>query len=119
MRFQHLSVNTLFSSYRFIHLVPVCYIPRVETKERECWKFLDWRLNSENDYQSSRNINRQAAIKCLYSRRLCLCLSLSALSVCLLLVYLSISYLNNTDHKLEEFLFGLQTLMIDLLSCYL
>ena len=27
------------------HLVPVCYIPRVETKERECWKFLDWRLN--------------------------------------------------------------------------
>ena len=27
--------------------MPVCYIPRVETKERECWKFLDWRLNSE------------------------------------------------------------------------
>ena len=24
-------------------------IPRVETKKRECWKFLDWRLNSEND----------------------------------------------------------------------
>ena len=20
-----------------------------ETKKRECWKFLDWRLNSEND----------------------------------------------------------------------
>ena len=30
-------------------LVLVCYIPRVETKERECWKFLDWRLASEND----------------------------------------------------------------------
>ena len=24
-------------------------IPRVETKKRECWKFLDWRMNSEND----------------------------------------------------------------------
>ena len=24
-------------------------IPRVETKKRECWKFLDWRLNPEND----------------------------------------------------------------------
>merc|ERR1711884_835945 len=23
-----------------------CYIPRVEAKERECWKILDWRLNS-------------------------------------------------------------------------
>eukprot|EP00415_Alexandrium_ostenfeldii_P000425 UN0425 len=32
-----------------IHIVPVCYIPRVEAKERECWKFLDWRLNSENE----------------------------------------------------------------------
>ena len=28
--------------------LPGGYIPRVE-KERECWKFLDWRLNSEND----------------------------------------------------------------------
>ena len=26
-----------------------CYIPRVETNERECWKFLDWRLASENE----------------------------------------------------------------------
>ena len=23
--------------------------PVKETKERECWKFLDWRLNPEND----------------------------------------------------------------------
>ena len=38
-----------FEEKRKSHLVPVCYIPRVETKERECWKFLDWRLNSEND----------------------------------------------------------------------
>ena len=30
-------------------LVPGGNIPRVETKKRECWKFLDWRLNSEND----------------------------------------------------------------------
>ena len=29
--------------------VPGGYIVRVETKERECWKFLDWRLNPEND----------------------------------------------------------------------
>jgi len=29
--------------------VPGGNIPRVETKKRECWKFLDWRLNSEND----------------------------------------------------------------------
>ena len=29
--------------------VPDGYIPRLESKERECWKFLDWRLNSEND----------------------------------------------------------------------
>ena len=25
------------------------YIPRLEIMERECWKFLDWRLNSDND----------------------------------------------------------------------
>ena len=25
------------------------YIPRLESKEWECWKLLDWRLNSEND----------------------------------------------------------------------
>ena len=30
-------------------LVPGGYIPRLESKERECWKFLDKRLNSEND----------------------------------------------------------------------
>ena len=30
-------------------LLLICYIPRVEAKERECWKFLDWRLNSENE----------------------------------------------------------------------
>ena len=29
--------------------VPDGYIPRLESKKRECWKFLDWRLNSEND----------------------------------------------------------------------
>ena len=29
--------------------VPGGNIPRVETKKRECWKFLDSRLNSEND----------------------------------------------------------------------
>jgi len=29
--------------------VPGGYIPRVETNERECWKFLDWRLASENE----------------------------------------------------------------------
>ena len=29
--------------------VPGGNIPRVETKKRECWKFLDWRMNSEND----------------------------------------------------------------------
>ena len=23
--------------------------PAIESKERECWKFLDWQLNSEND----------------------------------------------------------------------
>ena len=23
-------------------LVPGCYIPRIEAKEKECWKFLDW-----------------------------------------------------------------------------
>jgi hypothetical protein len=35
---------------RFQQAIPLPggYIPRVE-KERECWKFLDWRLNSEND----------------------------------------------------------------------
>jgi hypothetical protein len=27
---------------------PGGYIPRLESKERECWKFLDWQLNSEN-----------------------------------------------------------------------
>ena len=32
-----------------ILFVPGGNIPRVETKKRECWKFLDWRLNSEND----------------------------------------------------------------------
>ena len=29
--------------------VPGGKIPRVETNERECWEFLDWRLASEND----------------------------------------------------------------------
>merc|ERR1711972_811027 len=33
----------------FLDSVPGGYIVRVETKERECWKFLDWRLNQEND----------------------------------------------------------------------
>ena len=28
--------------------MPGGYIPRLESKERECWKFLDWQLNSEN-----------------------------------------------------------------------
>ena len=37
------------TSVRFSDLVPDGYIPRLESKERECWKFLDWRLNSEND----------------------------------------------------------------------
>ena len=31
--------------------VPGGYIPRLESKEWECWKFLDWRLNEENDSQ--------------------------------------------------------------------
>ena len=37
--------------YLYFHylLVPDGYIPRLESKEMECWKFLDWRLNSEND----------------------------------------------------------------------
>ena len=39
-------------------LHPVCYIPRVEAKERECWKFFDWRLNSENESR----INGQPSI---------------------------------------------------------
>ena len=34
---------------RYIHLMPGGYIPRLEIMERECWKFLDWRLNSDND----------------------------------------------------------------------
>ena len=34
---------------KLIEFVPGGNIPRVETKKRECWKFLDWRLNSEND----------------------------------------------------------------------
>ena len=29
--------------------LPGGYVPRLESKERECWKFLDWQLNSEND----------------------------------------------------------------------
>jgi len=29
--------------------MPGGYIPRLEIMERECWKFLDWRLNSDND----------------------------------------------------------------------
>merc|ERR1712176_444407 len=33
----------------YMGFVPGGNIPRVETKKRECWKFLDWRLNSEND----------------------------------------------------------------------
>ena len=33
----------------FFVLVPGGYIPRLESKKRECWKFLDKRLNSEND----------------------------------------------------------------------
>ena len=36
-------------NYISINLVPGGYIPRLESKERECWKFLDKRLNSEND----------------------------------------------------------------------
>ena len=35
--------------YKRREFVPGGNIPRVETKKRECWKFLDWRLNSEND----------------------------------------------------------------------
>ena len=31
------------------HLMPGGYIPRQEIMERECWKFLDSRLNSDND----------------------------------------------------------------------
>ena len=34
---------------RFQDLMPGGYIPRLEIMERECWKFLDWRLNSDND----------------------------------------------------------------------
>ena len=33
----------------FLSSVPGGKIPRVETNERECWEFLDWRLASEND----------------------------------------------------------------------
>ena len=33
----------------FFSSVPGGKIPRVETNERECWEFLDWRLASEND----------------------------------------------------------------------
>ena len=29
--------------------MPDGYISRLESKEWECWKLLDWRLNSEND----------------------------------------------------------------------
>ena len=29
--------------------LPGAYIPTLETKQRECWKFLDWWLNSEFD----------------------------------------------------------------------
>ena len=32
-----------------MNLVSDGYIPRLESKEWECWKLLDWRLNSEND----------------------------------------------------------------------
>ena len=34
---------------RLGYLMPGGYIPRLEIMERECWKFLDWRLNSDND----------------------------------------------------------------------
>ena len=34
-------------SNRFTHLMPGGYMPRLEIMERECWKFLDWRLNSD------------------------------------------------------------------------
>ena len=37
------------AGYRMSDLLPGSYIPRQESKERECWKFLDWQLNSEND----------------------------------------------------------------------
>ena len=36
-------------SIPFSHLMPGGYMPRLEIMERECWKFLDWRLNSDND----------------------------------------------------------------------
>ena len=38
-----------FKPPKIREFVPGGNIPRVETKKRECWKFLDWRLNSEND----------------------------------------------------------------------
>ena len=38
-----------FQSHLFSHLMPGGYMPRLEIMERECWKFLDWRLNSDND----------------------------------------------------------------------
>ena len=43
-----LLVLVVTASFFFI-LVPGGYIPRLESKKRECWKFLDKRLNSEND----------------------------------------------------------------------
>ena len=36
-------------SFSFFSSVPGGKIRRVETNERECWEFLDWRLASEND----------------------------------------------------------------------
>ncbi len=37
------------SYYIALLFSPDGYIPRLESKEWECWKLLDWRLNSEND----------------------------------------------------------------------
>ena len=48
-----------------ILLVPDGYIPRLESKERECWKFLDWRLTSENDSRLHGQPSIVALILCL------------------------------------------------------
>ena len=44
-----LKTRDLTTARLFLSSVPGGKIPRVETNERECWEFLDWRLASEND----------------------------------------------------------------------
>ena len=52
---------------KFLSFVSGGNIPRVETKKRECWKFLDWRLNSENDSR----VHGQPSFPAFASHELC------------------------------------------------